>query len=99
MGNTRVIAAVYGPREVQHKGQQVNNKEALVRCEYKMAEFSTGDQRRKPKGDRRLTEISRHLTDNGGKHINTFNAKRLIYLFRFFKLMVEQDQHASTLQH
>ncbi|CAL4929068.1 unnamed protein product [Urochloa decumbens] len=58
MGNTRVIAAVYGPREVQHKGQQVNNKEALVRCEYRMAEFSTGDRRRKPKGDRRSTEIS-----------------------------------------
>ncbi|OEL28831.1 Exosome complex component RRP41-like protein [Dichanthelium oligosanthes] len=67
MGNTRVIAAVYGPREVnsptlisavQNKGQQVNSKEALVRCEYRMAEFSTGDRRRKPKGDRRSTEIS-----------------------------------------
>jgi hypothetical protein len=23
-----------------------------VRCEYRMAEFSTGDRRRKPKGDR-----------------------------------------------
>ncbi|CAD6272034.1 unnamed protein product [Miscanthus lutarioriparius] len=58
MGNTRVIAAVYGPREVQNKGQQVNINEALVRCEYRMAEFSTGDRRRKPKGDRRSTEIS-----------------------------------------
>ncbi|KAF0911772.1 hypothetical protein E2562_012279 [Oryza meyeriana var. granulata] len=58
MGNTRVIAAVYGPREVQNKGQQVNSKEALVRCEYRMADFSTGDRRRKPKGDRRSTEIS-----------------------------------------
>ncbi|RLN00463.1 hypothetical protein C2845_PM06G01890 [Panicum miliaceum] len=52
MGNTRVIAAV------QNKGQQVNSKEALVRCEYRMAEFSTGGRRRKPKGDRRSTEIS-----------------------------------------
>ncbi|KAL6618804.1 hypothetical protein ACP70R_033943 [Stipagrostis hirtigluma subsp. patula] len=58
MGNTRVIAAVYGPREVQNKGQQVNSNEALVHCEYRMAEFSTGDRRRKPKGDRRSTEIS-----------------------------------------
>ncbi|BAT07056.1 exosome complex component RRP41 homolog [Oryza sativa Japonica Group] len=58
MGNTRVIAAVYGPREVQNKGQQVNSKDALVRCEYRMADFSTGDRRRKPKGDRRSTEIS-----------------------------------------
>ncbi|CAM0908770.1 unnamed protein product [Alopecurus aequalis] len=58
MGNTRVIAAVYGPREVQNRSQQVNSKEAFVRCEYRMAEFSTGDRRRKPKGDRRSTEIS-----------------------------------------
>ncbi|KAI3974340.1 hypothetical protein MKX01_031009 [Papaver californicum] len=43
-GNTKVIAAVYGPRE--------------ARCEYSMANFSTGDRMRKPKGDRRSTEIS-----------------------------------------
>ncbi|KAK4266943.1 hypothetical protein QN277_023800 [Acacia crassicarpa] len=57
MGNTKVVAAVYGPREVQNKSQQ-NNDQALVRCEYSMATFSTGDSRRKPKGDRRSTEIS-----------------------------------------
>uniref|UniRef100_K4AJL5 Uncharacterized protein n=1 Tax=Setaria italica TaxID=4555 RepID=K4AJL5_SETIT len=75
MGNTRVIAAVYGPREVQNKGQQVNSKEALVHCEYRMAEFSTGDWRRKPKGDRRSTEISLVIRQTmEGKHINTFNA-------------------------
>ncbi|EXC22513.1 Exosome complex component [Morus notabilis] len=44
MGNTKVIAAVYGPRE--------------VRFEYSMANFSTGDRMRRPKGDRRSTEIS-----------------------------------------
>ncbi|CAI0453184.1 unnamed protein product [Linum tenue] len=57
MGNTKVIAAVYGPREVQNKSQQ-SNDQALVRCEYTMANFSTGDRKRKPKGDRRSTEIS-----------------------------------------
>ncbi|KAG0486866.1 hypothetical protein HPP92_008961 [Vanilla planifolia] len=51
MGNTKVIAAVYGPREVQNKSQQLNNQ-ALVRCEYSMANFSTGDRARKWKGDR-----------------------------------------------
>ncbi|RZR76014.1 hypothetical protein BHM03_00000618 [Ensete ventricosum] len=74
MGNTKVIAAIYGPREVgillffihtylihssnhglqivvQNKSQQVNNQ-ALVRCEYSMANFSTGDRARRPKGDR-----------------------------------------------
>ncbi|GLU00772.1 hypothetical protein SLE2022_181170 [Rubroshorea leprosula] len=57
MGNTKVIAAVYGPREVQNKSQQISDQ-ALVRCEYSMANFSTGDRMRKPKGDRRSTEIS-----------------------------------------
>ncbi|KAJ0045401.1 hypothetical protein Pint_06475 [Pistacia integerrima] len=57
MGNTKVIAAVYGPREVQNRSQQITDQ-ALVRCEYSMANFSTGDRMRKPKGDRRSTEIS-----------------------------------------
>ncbi|KAE9460187.1 hypothetical protein C3L33_07900, partial [Rhododendron williamsianum] len=57
MGNTKVIAAVYGPREVQNRSQQLSDQ-ALVRCEYSMANFSTGDRMRKPKGDRRSTEIS-----------------------------------------
>uniref|UniRef100_A0A803M4Y1 Uncharacterized protein n=1 Tax=Chenopodium quinoa TaxID=63459 RepID=A0A803M4Y1_CHEQI len=57
MGNTKVIAAVYGPREVENRAQQMNDQ-ALVRCEYTMANFSTGDRVRKPKGDRRSTEIS-----------------------------------------
>ncbi|KAM6571343.1 hypothetical protein CsatA_015423 [Cannabis sativa] len=57
MGNTKVVAAVYGPREVQNRSQLLNDQ-ALVRCEYSMANFSTGDRMRKPKGDRRSTEIS-----------------------------------------
>ncbi|EPS74102.1 hypothetical protein M569_00653 [Genlisea aurea] len=57
MGNTKVIAAVYGPREVQNRSQQ-SNDQALIRCEYSMASFSVGDRMRKPKGDRRSTEIS-----------------------------------------
>ncbi|KAF6156478.1 hypothetical protein GIB67_011279 [Kingdonia uniflora] len=57
MENTKVIATEYGPREVQNWSQQINDK-ALVRCEYSMANFSTGDRMRKQKGDRRFTEIS-----------------------------------------
>ncbi|KAF6150387.1 hypothetical protein GIB67_034086 [Kingdonia uniflora] len=57
MGNTKVIATVYESREVQNRSQQINDK-ALVRCEYSMANFSTGDRMRKQKGDRRSTEIS-----------------------------------------
>ncbi|OAE33093.1 hypothetical protein AXG93_1913s1950 [Marchantia polymorpha subsp. ruderalis] len=57
MGNTKVIAVVYGPREVQNRSQQQLDH-ALVRCEYSMATFSTGDRRRRGKGDRRGTELS-----------------------------------------
>nr|KYP51342.1 Exosome complex exonuclease RRP41 [Cajanus cajan] len=57
MGNTKVIVAVYGPREVQNRSQQISSH-ALVRREYNMANFSAGDRIRKPKGDRRSTEIS-----------------------------------------
>ncbi|XP_050366182.1 exosome complex component RRP41 homolog [Argentina anserina] len=58
MGSTKVVAAVYGPREVQNRSQQLNAN-ALVQCEYTMANFSTGDRMRKPKGDKsRSTEIS-----------------------------------------
>uniref|UniRef100_K7KH23 Exoribonuclease phosphorolytic domain-containing protein n=1 Tax=Glycine max TaxID=3847 RepID=K7KH23_SOYBN len=51
MGNTEVTAAVYGPREVQNRSQQISSH-ALVRCEYSLANFSTGDRMRKSKGDR-----------------------------------------------
>ncbi|RZC22497.1 Exosome complex component RRP41-like isoform E [Glycine soja] len=50
MGNTEVTAAVYGPREVQNRSQQISSH-ALVRCEYSLANFSTGDRMRKSKGD------------------------------------------------
>ncbi|KAK8924166.1 hypothetical protein KSP39_PZI019523 [Platanthera zijinensis] len=70
MGNTKVIAAVFGPREVQNKSQQIDNQ-ALVRCEYSMANFSTGDRARKPKGDRNIISYS---ADHGSKYINTFDA-------------------------
>ncbi|KAG5388890.1 hypothetical protein IGI04_030431 [Brassica rapa subsp. trilocularis] len=35
MGNSKVIAAVYGPREIQYKSQQKNGH-ILVLCEYIM---------------------------------------------------------------
>ncbi|KAI3958813.1 hypothetical protein MKX01_023489 [Papaver californicum] len=82
MGNTKVIAAVYGPREVENRSQQMNDQ-ALVRCEYSMANFSTGDRMRKPKGDRRSTEISlidifvQVLQADGGTRSACINAATL----------------------
>ncbi|KAI3888656.1 hypothetical protein MKX03_027234 [Papaver bracteatum] len=45
------------PTEVENRSEQLNDR-ALVSCEYSMANFSIGDRMRKPKGDRRSTEIS-----------------------------------------
>lgn len=50
-GNTRVIAAVYGPREVTQKSKVLHDR-AIINCEFSMAPFSTGERRKKTKGDR-----------------------------------------------
>jgi exosome complex component RRP41 len=59
-GNTKVLAAVYGPHEV--KGNAAKNSEhVIVNCQYSMAVFSTGERKRRPRGDRKSTEMSVHL--------------------------------------
>lgn len=57
MGNTKVIATVFGPHEPTVRGQAAHDR-AIVRCEYAMAAFSTGERRRRGKNDRRATEIT-----------------------------------------
>lgn len=57
MGNTKVLAAVFGPKEVSQRSQMDLNR-AIVRCEYAMAAFSTGERRKRGKTDRRSTELS-----------------------------------------
>ena len=56
-GNNKVIAAVYGPRELQQKYLQ-NPAKAIVQVSYNMAAFA-GDDRIRPGPNRRATEISK----------------------------------------
>ncbi|MFH0862364.1 MAG: exosome complex exonuclease Rrp41 [Candidatus Altiarchaeota archaeon] len=56
-GKNKVIAGVYGPREMHPKRLQ-NPTEATVRLTYNMAPFSVED-RKKPGPDRRSVEISK----------------------------------------
>ena len=56
-GANKVMAAVYGPREVHPRHLQQNNK-AIVQCRYNMAAFSV-DERKRPGLDRRSQEISK----------------------------------------
>ncbi|MHC1597318.1 MAG: exosome complex exonuclease Rrp41 [Methermicoccaceae archaeon] len=56
-GANKVMAAVYGPREVHPRHLQESNR-AIMRCRYNMASFSV-EERRRPGPDRRSVEISK----------------------------------------
>ena len=57
MGNTRVLAAVYGPRDVEMRSLERPDR-ATIRCEVATATFATGERRKRSKGDRRSAELA-----------------------------------------
>jgi exosome complex component RRP41 len=57
IGGNKVLAAVYGPRELFVRRLMQPNK-AVLRCKYNMAPFSV-DDRKRPGPDRRSIEISK----------------------------------------
>ncbi len=60
-GRTKVVAAVYGPREVHPRHLALPDR-ALIRCRYHMAPFSTGD-RKSPAPSRREIELSKVIRE------------------------------------
>ncbi|KAF9170158.1 Exosome complex component RRP41 [Mortierella sp. AD011] len=56
-GNTKVLAAVYGPREARHRALVVHDR-AILNVEFNVAPFSTGERRRRTKNDKRLLEMA-----------------------------------------
>jgi len=56
-GGNKVMAAVYGPRELHPRHMQRSMK-AIVRCRYNMETYSVSDRKR-PGPDRRSNEISK----------------------------------------
>ena len=60
-GANKVMAAVYGPREVHPRHLQQNTK-AIVQTKYNMAAFSV-DERKRPGLDRRSQEISKVISE------------------------------------
>ncbi|MCD6300461.1 MAG: exosome complex exonuclease Rrp41 [Staphylothermus sp.] len=60
-GGTKVIAAVYGPREVYPRHLALPDR-ALIRCRYHMASFSTSD-RKSPAPSRREIELSKVIRE------------------------------------
>ena len=61
MGGNKVLAAVYGPRELFVRRLMQPNR-AVLRCNYNMAPFSV-DDRKRPGPDRRSVEISKITSD------------------------------------
>ncbi|KAH3769435.1 exosome complex component RRP41-like [Dreissena polymorpha] len=72
-GNTKVLAAVYGPHEIRGSRSKILHDRVLVNCQYSMATFSTGERKRRPRGDRKSKEMTMHLQQ-------TFNAAILTNL-------------------
>ena len=60
-GKTRVVAAVYGPREPQPR-HIASPYRAVLRCRYHMAPFSTSD-RKSPAPSRREIELSKVIRE------------------------------------
>ncbi|KAL3287435.1 hypothetical protein HHI36_001906 [Cryptolaemus montrouzieri] len=60
-GLTKVLAAVYGPHQVRGNRSKAQHDCAIVNCQFSMAVFSTGERKRRPRGDRKSTEMSIHL--------------------------------------
>lgn len=61
-GNTKILAAVFGPREPK-PGQKnrMDQEKCLIDVEYSRAAFSTPERKRRGRGDKRSQEISLSL--------------------------------------
>eukprot|EP00958_Prasinococcus_capsulatus_P026948 scaffold5087_cov430-Prasinococcus_capsulatus_cf.AAC.3 len=57
LGNTIVLAAVYGPHEVQKRSSLLHDR-AMITCEYSLAPFASGERRKRQRGDRRCGTCS-----------------------------------------
>ncbi|KAK4336662.1 hypothetical protein RND71_043666 [Anisodus tanguticus] len=66
MGNTKVLAAVYGPHDIRFKKSKSLHDKAFINCQYSMATFSTNERKKKPRGDFRAIEITNKVLQFDG---------------------------------
>lgn len=62
LGNNKIIAAVYGPREVQPKHLTEVSK-AIIKCRYSMSPFASIEGHGRSGPNRRATEISKVIKE------------------------------------
>lgn len=55
-GLTQVLVTVFGPREAKMRSHTLHDR-ASINVDVNIAAFSTGERRRRPKGDKRLYEL------------------------------------------
>lgn len=66
MGQTNVLAAVFGPHEVTRHGGKMKgtlHDKAYVNCQYSQATFSTIERKRKPRTDIRSLELTNNIRE------------------------------------
>jgi len=64
IGNTKVVAAIYGPHEVRSTQKRLYNPDKVnINCEYSSACFSQNERRGTTKSDRKSIEVSKNLKD------------------------------------
>ncbi|KAG6810434.1 hypothetical protein H0H92_011876 [Tricholoma furcatifolium] len=56
-GLTQVMVSVFGPREAKMRSQTIHDR-ANINVEVNVAAFSTGDRRKRARGDKRILEIA-----------------------------------------
>ncbi|KAJ3354960.1 Exosome complex component RRP41 [Allomyces javanicus] len=62
MGNTKVLAAVYGPRECRMRSQALHDR-AIINVEFTQATFSRIERRQTRKFDRKNVEVQLQIRD------------------------------------
>ncbi|XP_006875569.1 PREDICTED: exosome complex component RRP41-like [Chrysochloris asiatica] len=60
-GNTKALAVVYGPHEIQSSRERALPHRALVNFQYSSATFSTRERKRRPHGDHRSCKMDLQL--------------------------------------
>jgi len=56
-GLTQVLVSVFGPREAKMRSQTIHNR-ANINVEFNIAAFSTGERRKRSRGDKRILELA-----------------------------------------
>lgn len=74
-GNTKILAAVYGPHEPKYHARGFQEK-PIIHCYLSFATFSMTSRRRKPLGSLKTQEISQSIQDAiGAALLNTLYPK------------------------